>query len=100
MGGETAGNEDMLGVVEDNKRDEFKQGVTRGLAGSLEDALLGTEADILRSMLDLAVSRSTDEVGEEVEYGRGLRDIQKSGMYRLWARVAKTPVTVTPDIIS
>lgn len=59
MGGETAGSEAMLGVVEDKSRIEPEQAGARVLVDSLDDALLGTEADSLRSMLVLATPYST-----------------------------------------
>lgn len=59
MGGETAGSETMLGVVEDKSRSEPEQAGARVLVDSLDDALLGTEADSLRSMLVLVAPYST-----------------------------------------
>lgn len=61
MGGDTAGSEAMLGVVEDKSRIEPEQAGARVLVDSLDDALLGTEADSLRSMLVLAAPYSTAE---------------------------------------
>ena len=51
MGGETAGSETILGAVEDKSRGEPENAEARMPVDNLGVALLGTEADSLRSML-------------------------------------------------